>query len=314
MSKNNQFEFLLRAYKLDLLGIFFVFIAASSFAFKGIIAKLAFQQGVDIATLIFLRFAISTPLFWLSFYFIKRGSNTFCVTIQDFKICFLTGFLFLISALTDFAAISLMAVSIERVIFFTYPCLIMLLIAILTRKLPPISNIIAFIITYLGIAMIIGITSDWSVFIKNLLGTSLALIAAISYAFYLTKSQNLILKLGAIKFTVISNTITFVLLLLYYICSGKSVALSINQNSLFYIFLIAVFCTVIPFFLLFEGIKRIGVSQTGIISMIGPSITVLSACLLLGEKLNTHQIIGILITIFGILILKLSDGIKSSKK
>jgi len=316
--KNNRFKFLpkinsFKVYSYNWLGILFVFIAAASFAVKGIIAKFAFQEGVSITNLLFLRFAISTPLFWLGFYLFKRESNTFSVTVQDFKKCFLTGFLFLISALSDFAAISIMDVGVERIIFFTYPCLIILLMAILTRKLPPRSNILAFIITYIGVVMIAGITTKWSIFTQNLLGIFLALIAALFYALFLIKSKNSMIELGAIKFTVVSNTITFNLLLFYYIFSGQILTISVNQNCLFYILIIAVFCTVIPFFLLFEGIKRIGVSKTGIISMIGPSITVLAAYFLLGERLSFHQIIGIIITVFGIFLLNLSGWVREAK-
>jgi len=56
--------------------------------------------------------------------------------------------------------------------------------------------------------------------------------------------------------------------------------------------------------MLFEGIKRIGAMQSGLISMIGPVITLLVAYLFLGEKLDINQIMGIFVTISGIFIIK----------
>jgi uncharacterized membrane protein len=76
--------------------------------------------------------------------------------------------------------------------------------------------------------------------------------------------------------------------------------LNINLNEYYYATIIAVFCTVIPFFILFEGIKRIGSTQSAILSMIGPAITLLAAHTILNEKLDINQLIGVLITILGI--------------
>ncbi|PNJ94490.1 photosystem II q(b) protein [Cylindrospermopsis raciborskii C04] len=287
------------SFNFKAVGVLLVIIAASAFALKGIFVKLAFGEGISVIALLLLRNAISAPLFWLGFLAVQRRNN---IPIKPKHLieCFLTGFLYFLSILTDLTGISLLDVSVERVIFFTYPAMILIFTAIASRKLPAKNHLGAFIITYIGISIIVGITSKWSIFINNLEGSVWAIMAASSYALYLIKSQSIIKSIGSIKFTTISNTFTFLCLCIYSLCLGVWPEFNFNFNEYYYTTIIAVFCTVIPFFILFEGIKRIGSSQSAIISMIGPAITLLAAHTILNEQLEINQFIGVVITILGI--------------
>jgi len=287
----------------DTVGGLLAFFAAAAFAFKGVFAKLAFGEGITIVALLFLRFVISIPLFWLGSFAVQRHKN-FPITLHHFKKCFFTGFLFFICIVTDFTALSLIDVSIERVILFTYPAFILMFTAMATRSLPVKSHLAAFITTYIGIVMIAGVTSKWSLFIDNFKGTIWAMSGACFYALYIIKSQHPIEDMGTIRFTTVSNTITFLFLCIYFFLFGRWQELLVSLNGFYYISIIAIFCTVIPFFIMFEGIKRIGAARYGIISMIGPVITLLAAYLILNEELDKNQLIGALITLSGIFMLQ----------
>jgi uncharacterized membrane protein len=178
--------------------------------------------------------------------------------------------------------------------------MIIIFTAISSRKLPAKNHLAAFIITYIGIGIIVGITSKWSIFINNLEGSIWAITAASSYALYLIKSQSIIASIGSIQFTTISNTFTFLCLCIYSLGFGVWPEFNINLNEYYYATIISVFCTVIPFFILFEGIKRIGSTQSAIISMIGPAITLLAAHTILSEKLDINQLMGVVIAILGV--------------
>ncbi len=286
-------------FNFKAVGVLLIIIAATAFALKGIFVKLAFEEGISVIALLLLRNAISAPLFWLGFLTVQRRNNI-PIKLKHLIECVLTGFLYFLSILTDLTAISLLDVSVERVIFFTYPAMILIFTAIASRKLPAKNHLAAFIITYIGIGIIVGITSKWSIFINNLEGSVWAIIAAGSYALYIIKSQSIIESIGSIQFTTISNTFTFLCLCIYSLCFGVWPELNINLNEYYYATIIAVFCTVIPFFILFEGIKRIGSAQSAILSMIGPAITLLAAHTILNEKLDINQLLGVLITILGI--------------
>jgi len=77
-----------------------------------------------------------------------------------------------------------------------------------------------------------------------------------------------------------------------------------------YGFLMAVFSTVIPSYLISEGIKRIGASKVSIIGSLGPVSTIFLSVVLLGEELNRYYFIGGAIIIIGVVWLNLEKAKK----
>ena len=70
-------------------------------------------------------------------------------------------------------------------------------------------------------------------------------------------------------------------------------------------FLIAIFATVIPSFLVSESINRISSSNFAIIAGFGPISTIILAAILLNEVLTLLQLFGALVVIFGILLVSI---------
>ena len=67
--------------------------------------------------------------------------------------------------------------------------------------------------------------------------------------------------------------------------------------------LLAIVATVIPTFLISEGVKRIGAGNVAIISSIGPVSTILQAHFILGEQIFTAQIVGTILVIAGVVMI-----------
>ena len=63
----------------------------------------------------------------------------------------------------------------------------------------------------------------------------------------------------------------------------------------------AFFATVIPSFLISEGIKRIGAANAAIIGGVGPVTTIILASIFLGEQFTTPQMIGTVMVIAGVI-------------
>jgi drug/metabolite transporter (DMT)-like permease len=66
----------------------------------------------------------------------------------------------------------------------------------------------------------------------------------------------------------------------------------------------ALFCSVLPFLLITEGIRRVGASRSALISTVGPVSTLVLAALLLGETLVPSQLAGAALVIVAILALE----------
>ena len=66
-----------------------------------------------------------------------------------------------------------------------------------------------------------------------------------------------------------------------------------------YAIILAVFGTVVPSFLMGIGLRRAGAERFAILSTIGPVATVLLAWAFLGEAINATQLVGLLVTLSG---------------
>jgi drug/metabolite transporter (DMT)-like permease len=78
-----------------------------------------------------------------------------------------------------------------------------------------------------------------------------------------------------------------------------------NLEPLAYVYSIvmAILGTVVPSYLVTEGIKRIGSDNAAIVGSIGPVSTILQAWLFLGEPVLEMQIAGTVLILAGVLII-----------
>jgi drug/metabolite transporter (DMT)-like permease len=67
----------------------------------------------------------------------------------------------------------------------------------------------------------------------------------------------------------------------------------------------ALIATVLPTFLVSEGIRLIGASNASIVGSVGPISTIILAYIFLDERLGLLQIIGTVIVIGGVLLVSL---------
>ncbi|MGB0934622.1 MAG: EamA family transporter [Alphaproteobacteria bacterium] len=288
---------------LNPTGVGLIFFSAISFALKGVVAKLIFAEGVTVATLLFIRFLLATPLFWS--YPIAKGAYKKLrqLSRRDLLLCMATGLLFACSAITDFIALSYIAAGVERMILFTYPAFIIIFRAIGTMRLPPKQHLLAFLVAEAGIIFLMGaLDNDISI---STTGVCFALAAAACYACQIMISQKAMETVPSILFTCLTNTVTFIAIALYFVSTTSvAVLLNVSMDAWFMLLFISIFCTVIPFFTLYEGIKRIGSEASAIISMIGPVITILAAYILLNEVLSFNQLTGAVLVFLGIATLR----------
>ncbi|GEO82538.1 hypothetical protein ROR02_26690 [Pararhodospirillum oryzae] len=281
--------------------------ATVALSFKGIAAKFAYDAGAGVGLVLLLRFALSVPLFWAGERLVNHGKPQGALGKREVLACAGTGILFLIATISDFMALSYSDAGMLRVILFTYPAFILLIRAIELRRWPARGRLIAFAVTYTGLLILVVPTLSsggrglvWQ-------GVALALTSAISYALFLTRTQTLTNRLGSARFTALSNTavLLFALPVLPWLSAGGGWNLSLA--GLGWGAFIATVCTVLPFFLLFEGIRRWGAERAGLLSLTGPMMTLLMGWLLLGETLTPLQGVGVGVVMVGMMVLQLGE-------
>lgn len=136
---------------------------------------------------------------------------------------------------------------------------------------------------------------------RNLLHGGLLIFAcAITYAVYVVFTGEYVHRVGSAKFTCFAVLAATVPALIQ---SGWHNGFDLfNFPTPVYVLSIwlAVVATVIPTFLIVEGIRLVGANTSGIIGFVGPVATILLGNIFLGEPVTVPQLIGTGIVLAGV--------------
>jgi len=298
---------------LTTAGFFITLLGAILFSTKAIFVKEAFfATGVDAVTLLTLRMVFSLPFYLLAAFLISRQGANVPLTGRQWLLTFLLGiFGYYLSSLFDFIGLQYISAGLERLILFLYPTFAVLINFFFFRQPVFKNQWLSLLLTYIGI----GIAFVGEVRIDTgtkgfLWGSLCVFICSITYAIYIAGSGKIIPRVGSNKFTAYAMLSATLGIFLHFLFTKGSTASLLHANLLPYGILLAIVATVVPTFLLANGMKRIGSNNVAIISSIGPVSTIVQAHYVLGEKIFTEQLIGTSLVIAGILLLSW----KASKK
>lgn len=294
-------------------GLLLAAIAAVLFSAKAILAKLMYRYGIDAVTLIALRMLFALPVFatvalietWRAR---ERGDR---LTSRERWQIVLLGLLgYYLSSFLDFWGLQYISASLERLILFLNPTLVLLIGIVFMRKRVGAQQWLAMAVSYVGIVL---------VFWENLriggthvmLGSALVFGAALSYALYLLLSGELVRRVGSLRLVAYAMCVsTAACLLQFALIHPPSVLL---QPAPVYALSIvnALLCTVVPVYLTMFAIVRIGAGSTAQTAMIGPVSLVFFGWWILGETITPVQLVGTAVVIAGIALLSRAPAVKA---
>lgn len=284
-------------------GFLFAIGSAALFAIRPIFVKLVYAQGVDSTTLIALRMLFSVPIYIILLtYFLRNSERRARLNSSNVLQIAAIGMLgYYAASFLDLLGLQYVTAQLGRMILYTYPTFVVLLGAAFFGKAITKRTIFSLALTYLGIAAIFG--HDLSAFGPDVITGGLFIIAsAIVFSVYLLFSKSLIQEVGSRVFTCIALIAASIGIFTHFLISHSFKAQA-NNHALGLIFLIAIFCTVIPTFFTTAAVARIGADRTSIVATIGPAFTSLFAVIILSENFTIYHAVGIALTIVGVFIL-----------
>jgi drug/metabolite transporter (DMT)-like permease len=194
---------------------------------------------------------------------------------------------------------------IERLILFIYPTITLLMSAIIFKvKIKPLQWL-ALVVTYFGLAVAFFGEVDFnSPQNKNFLfGSLMVFICAFTYAAYIVGSGRLIPKVGASKFNSYAMSFASAGVLLHFFLLSDVSLLHMPMAVYTYSFLMAIFATVIPSYMVTAAINRIGSDNAAIVGSVGPVSTIVLAHFFLYEGITVWQLTGTACILVGVLII-----------
>ena len=288
------------------LGALFVFVGACGFSTKAVLIKLSYQTyPVSSITLLTLRMVFSLPFYFIIAYRLSRQPSHRTFTTPQWTWTAALGFLgYYISSLFDFIGLQYVTASVERLILFIYPTIVLAIMALFFKKKITMLQYGAVALSYIGIA--IAFVDDAKAGEqKNLwLGVAWIFTCAFTYATYLVGAGRLISQVGSIKFTCYAMIFAGIAVFVHFLVTNDIAILWHLPSSIYWIGIwMALVATVIPTFLTAEGINLIGSGNASIISSVGPIITILMAYLMLNEQVTIPQLVGTAFVMGGVLMI-----------
>lgn len=223
------------------------------------------------------------------------------LTSGDWRDLVTLGFFgYYLASYTDFLGLQYISAALERVILYTYPAIVVLLVSISRRRRPGSRMLMALGISYGGVAL--AVWHDAQGPARNLpLGAMLVFASAVSFAVYLWRSSAPIARLGATRVTALATGVACLMIVAQFAVLRPLGSLpgqpwQVQTSAL----AMSVFATVLPIWLNSQAIRLIGASRTAIVSALGPMFTLLLAWAALGEPVTASVLAGAVLVAIGV--------------
>jgi drug/metabolite transporter (DMT)-like permease len=286
--------------KSILPGLLLATAGAIAFSGKAIIVKLAYRYGVDAVTLIMYRMLFALPIFALMAWWSSRGKGP--LRRQDWwGIVGLGVTGYYLASFLDFAGLSYVSASLERLILYLCPTLVLALGLLLYRRQIRRPQVLGMLISYAGVFLVFGqeIKLEGA---DVALGALLVFLSTVSYAVYLNFSGELVQRLGSLRLAGLATTVACLLCIAQFVLLRPWSAALVAPEVFWLSLLNATLCTAVPVLLVMMAIERIGASLASQAGMVGPMSTILMSVVILGEPFTVWVAAGTALVIAGIFV------------
>jgi len=275
------------------------------FSFKAILIKLAYAWSpIDAVTLLALRMIYAAPMFAVMAMLAARRPDAKPISKGDWLALAWLGFIgYYLSSLLDFIGLQYITASLERLVLFLYPTIVVVLSALflgrpITRK--PVG---ALLLCYAGIGLVfwhdLEVTGDP---VSTALGGALVFASAVGYAIYLVGAGGVIARLGSLRFIALAMLISAGFVIAQFVAMRPWSALAAPFRVQMLTLAMAIFSTVLPTWLIAESIRRVGANTASLVGSLGPVFTIGLGALILGEPIHLVQLVGAALVLIGVVL------------
>ncbi|MBA2674824.1 DMT family transporter [Ramlibacter sp.] len=272
---------------------------AIAFSGKAIIVKLAYRYGVDAVTLLMYRMLFALPIFAVMAWWSGRGQAP--LALRDWAgLAGLGVSGYYLSSFLDFAGLQYITASLERLIVYLTPTLVLLLSWVLYRKPVRRMQAMGVAISYAGVVLVFGHEARLDG--ENVaLGVALVFASTVTYAVYMVYSGHLVQRVGSLRLAAWATLVACLCCIAQFLLLRPlSAATSVAPQVLWLSVLNATLCTALPVVLVMMAIERIGPALSAQTGMVGPVSTIVMGIVILGEPFTGWVVAGTGLVMAGI--------------
>ncbi|HEY8880702.1 MAG TPA: DMT family transporter [Roseateles sp.] len=287
-------------------GLLLAMLGAIGFSGKAIIVKLAYRHGVDAVTLLMWRMLLALPFFLAMAWWAGRGKPA--LTRQDWRDIAVLGFTgYYLASYLDFAGLAYISASLERLILYLNPTLVLLLSVVFFHHKLQARQVVALAISYAGVVAVFAHELSFEG-VHTAIGAALVFASAISYAIYLALSGKVVQRLGSMRLAGLASSVACVLCIAQFLVLKPLAAFAVPAPVMWLSLLNATACTVAPVLMVMLAIARIGAPLSSQVGMVGPMSTILMGVFILGEPMNAWIALGTALVMVGVFLVTARGG------
>ncbi|HTJ92641.1 MAG TPA: DMT family transporter [Pararobbsia sp.] len=281
----------------------YILLSASTFGALAIFARVAYSAGVDVMTLLFLRFGLAALVF-LGLSAIRRqtlprgralivviGMGAFGYAGQSF--CY-------------FSAIRFISPGLVALLLYSYPAIVTVLATVFLRERLHAVKLVALALALGGLAITIGPLGD-----LNVTGIALALGAALIYSVYILVGTRVLVHVSPAQVSTIVCSAAAVVFGAFVAAKGP--AWPHSPTGWLAVAAVALVSTVVPILCFFAGLARIGPVNAATLSTLEPVVTIALAWMFFGDAMTPLRLLGGVMILIAVIMLARTDDTTNSR-
>jgi drug/metabolite transporter (DMT)-like permease len=282
-------------------GTFLCLASGAAFGAMAIFAKLAYDEGANVGTLLGVRFAIAAALFWVLLVVGGAAREVRGLERRDIGIGLALGACgYALQSGTYFAALQHIDASLLSLVLYTYPAIVAVAAVAIGRERLNARRVAALALASGGLALVVAGAGAGEL---DALGATLGLAAALIYSTYILVSDGLVARVSPRALAALVCTGAAVSLIAGSALLGQFRPGELTAAGWGWVAGLAVVSTVGAISLFFAGLRRAGPTTASILATVEPLVTVLLAFLVFGETLGAVQLAGGALVLSAVLVL-----------
>ena len=264
-----------------LVGILLVAVSAAAFGTLAIFGRLAYAEGMDVLTVLFLRFSLAGAVMVVVLA-ARRESLPRGSTLLQLVGMGAVGYVG--QAFAYFTALKYASPGLVALLLYLYPVLVAVLSILWLREQMTRAKVAALALALAGTALTVGPAGgQW-------LGIAWAITGAAIYSLYIMVAARVMKQVSAIQSSTVILASAGAMSGLLMLAQGAAFpATGAGWAAVASLVLVA---TVLPILAFLVGLERIGPVHAAMLSTLEPVVTVVLAAMLWGESLSPAALVG----------------------
>ncbi|XXF78370.1 DMT family transporter [Myxococcaceae bacterium GXIMD 01537] len=282
-------------------GFLLMIVSGACFGALGLFGRLAYAAGVDVPTLLLLRFGLAGAVLGAVMLLRRQRPPRGRVLVS---LVLLGAVGYVSEALVYFTALTMASAGLVALLLYLYPALVALLSVLVNGERLGRPKVVALVLAFGGTAL----TLDTGGGVRPL-GIALGLLSALIYAVYIIVSARVVGPAGPLaSSTVILGSAGVVFGALVLVRGPAWPQTVPGWAAVAGLALVATVAAVLTFF---AGLERVGPVNASLLSTMEPVMAVVLGALFLGERLSLRQGFGGLLILVAVVLLARRDSARA---